>query len=479
MLQLPAIYTKPLSEDFPTDGDKLIELVQVAWKSPENPEGIQLDDWQKWLLRHVLERYPDGHPNAGELRYRQVCISLGRQNGKSLIAAILGGLFGLLMHQPSGAQVVSLASSIDQARIIYNRVLFMIQSNPFLSKRFKKASESRGIVTADGSGRYDVKPAKEGALQGIPISLTLFDELHLAKPGMWTAAVKGTQSYKDGIVIGITTAGDETSKTLLDLYKSGKAAAQGDQSLERFGFFLWEAPANAAIDDPEAIKAANPAVACGRIPLERVMTDLKTLPEHEIRRYTLNQFISGTTESWIPGDIFRKQGARLSPNKENGVFAVDIAKNWEYATVAFANERDGVHETELVRTFVNPNENQLFDYLRQLNERYAPRAIALDDRQLPGLGKRLKMSGLPVWQLWTKEISAACSVAYSLFSTGKAKHNNDPLLIVQSPKGVAKYTGETWLVSRKESLGEIDALMATIMSLYVSSRAENTQIGVF
>jgi hypothetical protein len=40
MLQLPASFTKPLSEDFVTDGDLLIELADIAWKSPENPEGL-------------------------------------------------------------------------------------------------------------------------------------------------------------------------------------------------------------------------------------------------------------------------------------------------------------------------------------------------------------------------------------------------------------------------------------------------------
>ena len=155
MLQLPASYTKPLSEDFITDGDLLIELATIAWKAPESPDGLELDEWQKWLLRHLLERYPDTHPDpdlAGRLRYRQAVVSLGSQNGKSLLAAILG-LYGLLVHQPSGAQVLSLASSSDQARIIYSRVLFVIQNNKFLSKRFKKATEMRGIVTADGSGR--------------------------------------------------------------------------------------------------------------------------------------------------------------------------------------------------------------------------------------------------------------------------------------------------------------------------------------
>ncbi len=33
---------------------------------------------------------------------------------------------------------------------------------------------------------------------------------------------------------------------------------------------------------------------------------------------------------------------------------------------------------------------------------------------LPGLGKRLKMAGIPTYQLWTKEVSAACSVVYSV-----------------------------------------------------------------
>lgn len=481
MLQLPATYTRPLTEDFPTDGDLLIELSDVAWKSVENPEGLQLDEWQKWLLRHVLERYPADYPNpelAGRLRYRQVVVSLGRQNGKSLLAAILG-LWGLLAHQKSGAQVLSLASSSDQARIIYSRVLFVIQSNPFLAKRFKKATEQRGIVTADGTGRYDVKAAKESALQGIPISLCLFDELHLAKPGMWSAAVLGTSQRQDGLVIGITTAGDQNSETLLDLYRSGKKAAEGDKELERFGFFLWTAPENAPVTDPDAIRAANPSVAAGRIHIDQVISDLKTLPEHEARRYRLNQFISGSAASWIPSDIFRKQGGKVSPPQTGGVFAVDITKNWGHATVTYAHENSGVHETEIVRTFVNPNEIDLYEYLVGLNQRYHAKAIALDDRQLPGLGKRLKMSGLPVWQLWTKEMSAACSAVYAMFSTGTARHANDPLLIVQSPNGITKYTGETWLVSRKESQGDIDALMATIMSLYVSSRAQNSQIGVF
>jgi phage terminase large subunit-like protein len=355
----------------------------------------------------------------------------------------------------------------------------VINSNPFLKKRFKRATETRGITTSDGGGRYDVKAAKEAALQGIPISFCLFDELHLAKEGMWSAAVLGTSQRKDGIVVGITTAGDQNSKTLIDLYKSGKAASNGAADLERFGFFLWEAPENSKVDDPKAIMAANPSVAAGRIEMEQVISDLKTIPEHEARRYRLNQFIAGSTNSWLPGDIFRAATGRGVTNLTGGVFAVDITTNWGHGTIAYANDIEDVHETELVMSLVSPTEQQLFNELTSLYSKHSPRAIALDDRQLPGLAKRLKNSGIPVWTLWAKEVSSACSTVFAMFSTGLVRHNSDPLLVAQMPNGVAKYSGESWFISRKESLGDIDAVMATVLALYVSSRAPHATIGVF
>jgi phage terminase large subunit-like protein len=307
----------------------------------------------------------------------------------------------------------------------------------------------------------------------------LFDELHLAKEGMWSAAVLGTSQRKDGIVVGITTAGDQNSKTLIDLYKSGKAASNGAKDLERFGFFLWEAPENAKVDDPKAIMAANPSVAAGRIGMEQVISDLKTIPEHEARRYRLNQFIAGSTNSWLPGDIFRAATGRGVTNLTGGVFSVDITTNWGHGTIAYANDIDGVHETELVASLVSPTEQQLFNELTSLYSKHSPRAIVLDDRQLPGLAKRLKNSGLPVWTLWAKEVSSACSTVFAMFSTGIVRHNSDPLLVAQMPNGVAKYSGESWFISRKESLGDIDAVMATVFALYVSSRAPHASIGVF
>jgi phage terminase large subunit-like protein len=297
---------------------------------------------------------------------------------------------------------------------------------------------------------------------------------------MWSAAVLGTSQRKDGMVIGITTAGDQSSETLLDLYKLGIQASQGDPELERFGFFCWEAPANAQVDDPSALKSANPSIDAGRLDINTVLSDIRSIPEHEARRYRLNQFIAGTQNSWIPGDVFAKASGDGITQLDNIVLGVDRTKNWEYASIAASRKtQDGLFETELVAGFAGATEQQLYNKIRELYDRGNIIGITLDDRQLPNLAKRLKMDGLPVWQLWTKEISAACSTVYAMFTAGKVSHKADPLLVIQSPKGIAKYTGETWLISRRDSIGDIDALMATVLSLYVSATHQDFGLQVF
>jgi phage terminase large subunit-like protein len=296
---------------------------------------------------------------------------------------------------------------------------------------------------------------------------------------MWSAVVLGTSQKADGIIIGITTAGDETSETLIELYKQGERAANGDTDLERFGFFNWTAPDGADIKDPESILSSNPAVECGRIPLDRVMADLATIPEHEARRYRLNQFIVGSSEAWMPMELFHKAAGQGVTELEGAVLAIDITPKWEFATIAGANKNGDIVETELVASFVQPNENQLYNHLVMLYRKHKIRAFVIDSNRAPNLAKRLKLAGYTIWQLYAKEVAAACSQGYAMFETGKVKHNNDPLLIAQTPRGVAKYVGESWYLSRRNSHGDIDSVLATLFAVYVAAAKEESQVGVF
>lgn len=479
----PSRWTKPLTPDFKSDADRLLKLVELAYKDMDNKNGVKLDDWQAWLLRHILERYPDDWHDealAGKLRLRACVVSIPRQSGKSLLGAILG-LWGVALRT---GQVLSLASTETQARIIYDRVLHTITGNPELKAMFKKTTERRGIVSADGLSRYDIRPAKESALQGLRVDTVLADELHLWKKGMWTAVVQGTAASQqdngdEGIIIGITTAGDATSETLIDLYKQGERAVNGDKSLERFGFFVWEAPENCAID-ADAILASNPAVECGRIPLDRVLGDLATIPEHEARRYRLNQFISGVSESWLPGPVFFKNAGHGIDDISGSVLSLDITTKLDYATISASKKTGDKVQTELVTSLINPSEATLYETLVTLYRKHNCKAIVIDGSRMPSLQKRIKANGFPLWQLWSKEVSAACATTFSLFQQGKVEWNqNDQLLIAQMGRGVAKYVGENWYLSRRDSLGDIDAVLSTVMGIYVAQTMRDEKPAIF
>ena len=461
---LPAVYTQPLTPDYISDGPRLREFVRRFWKT-EDGKPFVLDDWQADLIDRVLERYPEDHPDpnkAGRLRYRQVLISVARQNGKSVFAAIFG-LYGLMMHE-AGPTVIGLASNADQANIIYKRVRYVIDAHPKLKRRFKTTG-TRGITRLDKPGMYMVKPAKADALQGFATSLCLFDEVHLCDPEMWQAMVKGTTAKDDGMVLGITTAGDDNSVLLKDLYKNGREAAAGNEDLERFGFFCWEAPEGASIDDPDAIRAANPAVVAGRVPVERLQEQVRTEPEGTALRYTHNRFV-GSQSSWLPLHLWHK--AVGEPVEGRPVFSVERTNNYEHATITASYKHAGGVYTEVVRSMNNPTLEDLADACRALMK-FNPITFVMDSYTLYHLHEELVKRGVPSRVMRLADVNNACSMTYALVAQGKLTHANDELLRRQMPFGVTKNSGEGWRVSRQASPADIDAVLSTIYGVYVAN----------
>lgn len=472
---LPARFTPALRDELVTDGDRLIQAVERVWTMPDGSR-LELDAWQRWLLRRILERYPADWPEPalrGRLRYRQVVVSMGRQNGKSVLGAILG-FYGLAMHDP-GPEVIGLASTTDQANIVYDRVLHVIRSHPQLAKRFRPTG-TRGITARAGAGSYKVKPAKGEALQGLPISVCLFDELHISKPEMWAAVVNGQRTRTNALLVGITTAGDDDSELLKQLYATGERAVAGE--LERFGFFVWEAPEGATIETPGAIEAANPSVACGRLDVGTVRADVRLLPEPDQQRYTLNRFVSSSS-AWLPLTAWRNSSG-TGPAGTDGLFYVfERTASWEHASVTVAaKDEDGIVRTELVASIVRPSLDQLVGIADQLRAR-GPATFAVDGLRLGALGKQLEDKGYDVRFLRQGDQMQAGPAAYSLIIAGKVRHADDPLVNEQMPRARRKNIGEGWRITPAGSSGDVDAVLATVAGIYLADSFRDPGIQLF
>lgn len=493
----PATYTPALSSDpakFVSDGPMLRAFIAIAWRTPEHPNGIKLDVWQAWLIDRILERYPDDWPDrrlAGRLRYRQCVVSIPRQNGKSVLGAIFA-LYGLMFHE-AGPVVVGVASSAEQARIVYNRVLFVIQSNPSLKKRFAKMTETRGIKTKDGSGTYEIKASKGAALQGIPTSLSIVDELHITAPAVWSALVQGTRTRRNGMVLGITTAGDEDSELLIRLYKLGMKACEPDTiesgKLQRFGFFLWQAPEAVIPEDDDALEAwllaSNPGAYEGRVEIADMITDVRAEPEQDVIRYVGNLFVASVA-TFLPPEKWA-QNERGKPFPDPGLdgysrarVSIDRTPDWGHASIHIGVTRYGITHVEVVASIVRPTIEILAEACVNLNASVpgGVELFAVDGYSLRDLGKELDRQGLNVHIGTQGDMLTASSLLYSRVIQRKIRHSGDELLRRQIPRAVRKNVGDGFRISRRDS-SDIDAVIGTALLVLVCETTRDMGMQVF
>jgi phage terminase large subunit-like protein len=470
---LPARYTKPLSDDFTSDADWVLPIAKIAWKIAYGKQ-YNFDDWQIDLIRRILETNPDG-----SLRYRQVLCSIPRQNGKTEVMSVIG--LWALLRQP-GATSVGVASNADQARLVHERLLRVIQANKSLSKAMTKITDTRGIQTKNGS-KYIIRASNAGTLQGIPVTTAIVDEVHLVNENVYDALISGTGSRKETIVVSITTAGDEQSVLLKRLYENADKAIGGE--LEGFGAFIWEASEDTVPDsDEELLKLlmeANPALAAGRIDAETMIKDVRSLPPNEIIRYRLNRFVAGDgafmpLTLWNPLQRFQDD---KFPREFRPIFAIDRSPDWGYATiVAAVKDKEGITHTEVVASITKPTLEQLLDICVKLYK-YKPVTYIMDNYALRELSNELKLRGLPEYTTTQNEIVNASALFYAKVVQKKIKHAGDMIMSLQLPRAARKTVGDGWRISRKDSSVEIDAVISTVLAVFAAEIKKEIPLQVF
>ncbi|MDI9895090.1 terminase large subunit [Rhodococcus sp. IEGM 1381] len=481
---LPAEYTKPLSANFTsalTESD--IERVNRFYMLP----GQSLDPWQIWLMRSVLETYPPDHADErlrGKLRYREgVLIEVPRQVGKTTVLGALMFL-GYLKSAKRGhvVKMGCVASSVQQATILFDRVVMPIHQVEALSKRHTVNRQQRTLRPRDNAIMAELKAyatVQPKNLQSIPFSApasiaVVVDEVHLLDPQVYTNMKIGLQAQPDSILVGITSAGDELSTLLHQLEAYGTGAMQGLH--ERFGFFRYYAPETMDGEYPlrsrEMISAANPAVECGRIPFEQVLEETASIPDHEYTRYILGRH--GQAENlFLPLAMWTKSAGQGVPAdaRRGAVFAIDRTEHWDFASIVAANMVDGKICTEVVATIKNPTTDKLTEICRQLYRSHRG-IFVMDAITLKELRVNLREKyHLPVEFYNVQQLAQATSVTFSLAATNRLVHKNDPVMVKQRAVALTVASGDGYKISTKDSPSDIDSIKSMAMAVhYADSR---------
>jgi phage terminase large subunit-like protein len=254
-----------------------------------------LRDWQRRFIYRLYEL-----DAAGGRLWRQALWGLPRGNGKTEIAAAIAA-YELCGPDRISPVVVVAAASWEQADLVFGALRTMCKESPTLSTVTEPYDVE--ILRTDRPGRAFRVAAVAGTNEGLRPSAVIADELHEwlgNRERVWTVLTSGAAKRADSLALAITTAGWDRESICYRLYDQGRRIEAGELDPGAFLFEWWEAPEDTSIDDREALAACNPAL--GDFLLEeQLVQQMRSIPEHEFRRYHRNQWVSAG-EAWIPPD---------------------------------------------------------------------------------------------------------------------------------------------------------------------------------
>ena len=191
-------------------------------------------------------------------QYRETMFYIGRKNGKSTLLACIA-LYMLTADHEAGAEVYSVATKRDQAKIIFNEAYNMVQQSPALRKALKKRKADLYFPTT--FSRFEALSKDSGSLDGLNSHCVIIDELHGIKDRNLYEVMKQSQSARQQpLLIMITTAGTIRECIFDDMYTYACNVADGIFEDETFLPILYELDSREEWTRPEMWQKANPAL---------------------------------------------------------------------------------------------------------------------------------------------------------------------------------------------------------------------------
>jgi phage terminase large subunit-like protein len=216
---------------------------------------FKLLNWQKEELIKPLFGWVD---ESGKRKHRTAFIFVPRKNGKSSLAAGIA-LYLLCADGEQGAEIYSAANDRDQARIVFDAAVRMVELSPYLRKRLKVYKHS--IVYEKTGSVYRVISADAYTKHGYNAHGVIYDELHAAQSReLFDVLSTSTGAREQPLTFVITTAGSSVNSICYELYDYAKKVKEGVINDDSFFALIYEADKPDDWKDPHVWKKANPSL---------------------------------------------------------------------------------------------------------------------------------------------------------------------------------------------------------------------------
>lgn len=295
--------------------------------------------WQMQIVRDVYGTLKDN----GSRQIKYVYVEIPKKNGKSEIAAA-AALYHLFADGEKSGEIYGCAADRDQASLVFNVAVEMIEQAPALLKRARITESKKKIEDKISGSVYKAESAEAYTKHGLNVSCCIFDELH-AQPNrnLWDVMTFGAGDARlQPIWWIITTAGDDPDRVSIGWEQHDYAAKilSGDivdptwypvifgyDGDDIYNEDNW-ATANPSLRTTITVESLREAAARAKI---------KPAEERLFRWLRLNQWITTKLTTWLPLDLFDATVGDWSPLEQAGrecYLGLDLSTTTDLSAIA-------------------------------------------------------------------------------------------------------------------------------------------------
>lgn len=263
---------------------------------------FELLPWQDKIIRNI---YGNIKPN-GYRQYNTAYIEIPKKNGKSELAAAVA-LYMTCGDNEWGAEVYGCASDRQQASIVFDVAVEMVEQCPALKKRIKPIMSVKRLVYKPTNSFYQVLSAEAYTKHGLNVHSVIFDELH-AQPNreLFDVMTKGSGDARtQPLFFLITTAGTDRNSICFEQHQKAIDIIEGRKIDSTFYPVIYGIRDEEDWSLEENWYKANPSLG-HTIDIEKVRNAFNSAKENPaeeniFRQLRLNQWVKQSTR-WMPMD---------------------------------------------------------------------------------------------------------------------------------------------------------------------------------
>lgn len=408
--------------------------------------GIPLDEWQEQVLEAAM-----GERSNGKWASKYVGLSVSRQNGKSQII-VARALAGVLLFGEK--KIIISAHATDTAREVWQRILDVIESNPWLEKRVTGrmnalARESLTFDTGSDAKTIQLKARTLTGSRGFSADCLLLDEAQILSKASWRS-INPTVSARPNPQVWLfgTPPTDNDEPFAFSRVRESALAKKA-----RHTWVEWSASRDDDMDDPEVWAKANPAFGI-RISLEAIEDDRAAMDDagFALERLGIWPSAQDVTELAVTSSLWRKRTVEAVPDSWPLVaIGHDMDTDGRMWTAMAARSPEGVVHVELLgHDLLDAGVPEAVDWIRKRARRRVPVVMPADSGATvlegPLLAQKCK-----VYRLNVAESAQAAAGLVKALEDGTLTHLDDELLadtVTTAPKEPLRRTPGQWRIGR-------------------------------